>query len=52
MARWKSGLFPLDVFASRVNCETQRTSPSMSCTLDRHIRPEASSNTFSERLRQ
>ena len=50
MARWKSGLLPLVVFASRVNCDTQSTSPSMSLTLERHIRPEPSSNTFSERL--
>ena len=42
IARWKSG-FPLVVFAKRVNCETQRTSPSMSLTFFFHIVPEASS---------
>lgn len=37
MARWKSGLFPFEVFAYSVNCDTQRISPSMSFTLDFHI---------------
>lgn len=50
MARWKSG-FPLDVLANSVNCETQRTSPSISLTFFFHIAPDDSSEkTLSERL--
>lgn len=51
MALWKSGLF-WDVLPMRVNCETQRISPSISLTLDFHIFPESfgSSNTRKERL--
>ena len=51
IARWKSGLLPLYVFAKSVNCETQRTSPSISFTLYFHIEPVAwSSNTRIWRL--
>lgn len=50
MARWKSG-FPLGVLANSVNCETQRTSPSISLTFFFHIAPDDSSEkTLSERL--
>lgn len=37
MALWKSGLLPLLVLARRVNCDTQRISPSISFTLAFHI---------------
>ena len=51
IARWKSG-FPLAVVAKSVNCETQRTSPSMSLTFFFHIAPDPSSEkTLSDRLR-
>ena len=43
---------PLFVLAKSVNCETQRTSPSMSCTFFFHIAPDVSSeNTLSDTLR-
>ena len=42
---------PLDVLAKRVNCETHRTSPSMSLTFFFHMVPDCSSeNAFRERL--
>ena len=50
MARWKSGLLPFEVIASKVNCETHRISPSMSLTFFFHICPAASENTLSWRL--
>ena len=51
IARWKSG-FPFAVVAKSVNCETQRTSPSMSLTFFFHIAPDPSSEkTLSDRLR-
>lgn len=37
IARWKSGLLPLEVLANSVNWDTHRMSPSMSFTLDFHI---------------
>jgi hypothetical protein len=53
IARWKSGLFPLEVLASNVNCETQSISPSISFTLDFHIFSGllGSEKTRRERLR-
>lgn len=52
MALWKSGLFPLVVFANNVNWDTHSTLPSMSFTLAFHILSgfEGSAKTRSERL--
>lgn len=50
MARWKSGLFPLAVFAISVNWETQRISPPMSLTFLFHMFSVTSEKTRSERL--
>jgi len=46
IARWKSGLLPLEVFAMRVNWDTQRTSPCISLTFAFHMSPEGLENTF------
>lgn len=51
MARWKSGLFPLEVLAIRVNWDTQRMSPSISDTLDFHIFVESSVASNKRRVR-
>jgi hypothetical protein len=50
IARWKSGLLPFEVFAMRVNCDTQRTSPCMSLTFAFHMSPEGLGNTFRDNL--
>ena len=47
MARWKSGLLPLFVFANSVNWDTQRISPSMSLMFCFHICPAALEKTLS-----
>ena len=46
IARWKSGFLPLDVFAMRVNCDTQRISPCISLTFSFHMSPEGLENTL------
>jgi hypothetical protein len=51
IARWKSGLLPLEVFAMRVNWDTQRISPCMSLTFAFHMSPEGLENTFRDSLR-
>ena len=40
----------MDVFAMRVNCDTQRISPCMSLTFAFHISPEGLENTFRDNL--
>jgi hypothetical protein len=50
IARWKSGLLPLEVFAMRVNWDTQRISPCMSLTFVFHMSPEGLENTFRDSL--
>lgn len=50
IARWKSGLLPLDVFAMRVNWDTQRISPCISLTFAFHMSPEGLENTFKDSL--
>ena len=53
IARWKSG-FPFAAVAKSVNCETQRTSPSMSLTFFFHMDEGSvgSENIRSESLRK
>jgi hypothetical protein len=51
IARWKSGLLPLEVFAMRVNWDTQRISPCISLTFAFHMSPEDGlENTFRDNL--
>ena len=50
IARWKSGLLPLEVFAMRVNWDTQRISPCISLTFAFHMSPEELENTFKDSL--
>ena len=52
IARWKSGLLPLEVFAMRVNWDTQRTSPCISLTFAFHMSPEGLENTFRDNLHE
>lgn len=50
IARWKSGLLPLEVFAMRVNWDTQRISPCISLTFAFHMSPEGLENAFRDSL--
>jgi len=50
IARWKSGFLPFEVFAMRVNCDTQRISPCISLTFSFHMSPEGLENTLRDNL--